>query len=238
MKVSHSTLKKIMEWEGFRSKPYLCPAGVLTIGYGHTSAAGRPEVRYGMSITRAEAEAILERDVQKFTNQLMPLLKRRPTQGQLDGMVSLAFNIGLGAFKKSTCLRRFNAGNIMGAAEALTWFNKATVNGVKKTLSGLVNRREQERAIFLSDYTVPAHDAQDIRGDMVTGGEHKPLAKSKTATAGVVGAVTGGLSLWGEFKESVPEVVQILSPALLVVAIGVCVFVVWNRRREAKAGEH
>ncbi len=148
-------------------------------------------------------------------------------------MVSLCYNSGPGAFSRSTLVKRFNAGNIEGAAEALTWFNKA---GGKK-IRGIVRRREAERTLFLSDENHVKSPMPPVRGE-ITGGEHKPVTKSKTAGTGILGAVTAGLAAWAQFKETAPEVVESVGPYAGILALLVCGFVIWNRYRESAVGEH
>ena len=122
-------------------------SGVWTIGYGTTSMAGiGVTVTRGMRITKAQAEDFLSRALDKFAAKIKGYFTHQPTPNQLGAMLSLAYNIGTGAFKSSTCLRRFNAGDFAAAAEALTWFNKAG----GKRLQGLVNRRNDEKRLFLT----------------------------------------------------------------------------------------
>jgi lysozyme len=145
MKTSKAGIDLIKRWEGVKLTAYKCPAGIWTIGYGHTSAAGSPKVVAGMTITTKEAEEILTRDLLKYETAVKNALTRAPNQNQFDAMVSLCYNIGPGAFKKSSVAKRFNEGNVAGAAEALRMWNKAG----GKVLQGLVNRREDERKLFL-----------------------------------------------------------------------------------------
>jgi lysozyme len=145
MKTSKAGIDLIKKWEGVKLTAYKCPAGIWTIGYGHTSAAGSPKVVAGMTITAKAAEEILVRDLLKYELGVKSALTRAPNQNQFDALVSLCYNIGPGAFKKSSVAKRFNEGNIAAAAEALRMWNKAG----GKVLQGLVNRREDERKLFL-----------------------------------------------------------------------------------------
>lgn len=236
MRMSDEGLALLKKFEGLELEPYKCPAGVWTIGYGHTAAAGEPYPSTLTKITEAEAEALLRRGLRQYEDAVAKAIKRPIAQNQFDAFVSLCYNIGKKGFRKSTAVRRFNAGNIQGAAEAITWFNKA--NG--KVLRGLTRRREAERALFLRDQVEAAPDEAPIPLPRagIEGGEQKPLAASKTAGAGTVAVVTGGLGLWSQFKEAAPELVQDLGPFAMALVIGACVFIVWNRRQEALAGEH
>ena len=157
MRTSQAGLDLIKRWEGLRLQAYRCSANVLTIGYGHTSAAGEPKVVEGMKITQADAEAILARDLGRYEAAVSKAITRPMTQPQFDALVSLCYNIGPGAFSQSTVARRFNAGDIAGAADAILMWNKAG----GKELQGLTNRRQDERRMFLS--AAPAPPAEPVR---------------------------------------------------------------------------
>jgi lysozyme len=146
VKVNAAGLDLIKSFEGLRLKAYKCSAGVDTIGYGHTSAAGAPVVKAGMTITAAEAEKILARDLGKYEQAVDKVVTVKPTPNQFSAMVSLCYNIGPGNFAGSSVVRRLNAGDVKGAAEAFLLWNK--VHG--RALAGLTRRREAERKLFLT----------------------------------------------------------------------------------------
>lgn len=181
MKLNQATVDLVKQFEGLELASYLDPVGVLTIGYGYTNRAGYgPGVKSGDVWTEDQAEQMLIEGLEIFGQRIIPMFKRKPTSNQYGAMLSLAYNIGTGAFSKSTCLRRFNAGDFEGAAEALTWFNKA---GGRK-LRGLVRRREAERDLFLSEpATLTAVRPDPERGP----------SKSRT----ILGAVTAGTGTTG-----------------------------------------
>lgn len=136
----------ISQREGNKLRAYKDSVGILTIGVGHTSAAGPPTVTAGMTITAAESDAILSRDLAKFEAAVRDAVTIPLRQVEFDALVSLAFNIGDGAFAKSTLVKKLNAGHRAGAANAfLSW-----VKAQGKTLKGLQTRRVAERAQFLS----------------------------------------------------------------------------------------
>lgn len=145
MKISRTGIDLIKKWEGCRLTSYLCSAGVWTIGYGLTSAAGIIPVKPGMKITQEQADEYLVASLVKYEAAVQKALRRSPNQNQFDACVSLCFNIGPGAFAGSSIVRRFNEGDARGAADAFRLWNKAG----GKVLQGLVNRREDERALFL-----------------------------------------------------------------------------------------
>lgn len=132
-------LALIKSSEGLRLKAYLCPAGVPTIGYGSTG----PHVRMGMTVTNAEADALLRKDLERFEAGVSEMAVE-VTPGQYSALVSFAFNLGLKALEDSTLLRKHKDGDYAGAAaEFGKW-----VNAGGKKLPGLVKRRAAERALY------------------------------------------------------------------------------------------
>jgi lysozyme len=150
MKTNRAGIELIKAWEGLRTKAYRDAVDVLTIGYGHTSMAGPPIVTEDMRITEDEAGEILVDDLRKFEAAVSKVLSRNPNENQFSAMVSLCFNIGPGNFSKSTLVKKFNAGDIQGAADAFRSWRLAG----GKVLQGLVNRREAERQLFLRPVTI------------------------------------------------------------------------------------
>jgi lysozyme len=142
MNINEAGIELIKQFEGLELRAYRCAAGVWSIGYGHTQG-----VTPGMVITEAEADLYLRMDIAEFEAGVEEALEGAPTtDGQFSAFVSLAFNIGLSAFRKSTTLARHKAGDHAGAAEALTWFKKAG----GRVLQGLIRRRAAEKALYES----------------------------------------------------------------------------------------
>ena len=137
----------VKEFEGCKLNAYLCPANVWTIGYGATGDG----IKSGLVWTQQQAESDLIRTLSFIALSLDSLLKKPANQNQKDAMISLIYNIGQSAFKNSTVLRMFNAGNYTLAADAFLMWNKATVNGEKVVLAGLQRRRVAERDLFLTE---------------------------------------------------------------------------------------
>lgn len=151
MKVNQATIDLIKEFEGYRSQAYRDSVGVLTIGYGTTGRAGVGiDPRPGQIITKAEAEWYLQQAVDKFAASIRPAITAPIGANEFGAFVSLAYNIGPSAFKKSSALRHFNAGDKAKAANAILLWDKATVNNKRLVLPGLVRRREAERKLFLT----------------------------------------------------------------------------------------
>lgn len=118
---------------------YKCPAGVYTIGYGHTKG-----VKKGLKITKKEAEAFLREDIEQFENGVNKYVSVPLTQNQFDALVSFVYNVGLGAFKTSTMRKKLNTKDYAGAANEFLRWNKS--NGV--VLTGLIRRRNAEKTLF------------------------------------------------------------------------------------------
>lgn len=140
MKTSPTGISFIEAWEGCKLTAYQDIVGIWTIGVGHTG----PEVVRGKRITQAEADAILAADLVRFERAINAEVKVPLTQNQFDALVSLAFNIGVGAFSKSTLLRKLNAHDFVGAAKAFLSWNRAG----GKVSNGLTKRREAEMNVF------------------------------------------------------------------------------------------
>lgn len=141
MKMSDRGRAALIQREGVRLKAYRDSVGILTIGVGHTSMAGPPRVTPGLTITRAECDAIFARDLVKYERTVNAAVTVPVSQNAFDAMVSLCYNIGQGGFAKSSVVRRLNAGDKHGAADAfLMWVHPAALRG----------RREAERKQFLA----------------------------------------------------------------------------------------
>src|SRR5574343_1083814 len=113
MRVSQSGIDLIKRFEGLRLEAYPDPASggePWTIGYGTTRTPAGP-VTPGMTITQAQAEEYLRDDLRFFESRINDLVKVPLSQAQFDALVSLTYNIGAGAFERSTLLRELNAGN-------------------------------------------------------------------------------------------------------------------------------
>lgn len=194
--IPHEAIVLIKSFEGFRAKAYLdtlAKPPVWTIGYGTTAAAGVGIVpKSGMVITEPEAEWYLQKAVDQFAAKIWPGIQKPITPQQFGAFVSLAYNIGPGAFLKSSALRQFNAGDNRKAADAMLLWNKAG----GKVLKGLVRRREAEKALFLSQAPTPTKTAKAPQT------AQKPQAQgvSVVVGAGAVGAATVAVAFWEQIK--------------------------------------
>lgn len=140
-------VEEIANSEGLRLKAYRCPAGRWTIGWGETDG-----VRPGDRCSKEQADRWLIEDITDRVAKIRSLCTLPPGDNELGAMCSLAYNIGLDGFAKSTVLRRHNAGDHQAAARAFGLWNKFT-NPVTKQLEvsdGLTARRQREAAIYLT----------------------------------------------------------------------------------------
>jgi len=168
VKLSKAGADLMHRFEGCRNKPYLCPAHIWTIGYGHVLyqeqiklPMARVEgkevamIRKEMPLkpednrvwSKEEIEKLFADDVASFERgvlRLVPGVAGR--QGAFDALVSISFNFGLGNLQRSTIRMKANRGDWEGAAQAFMAWTK----GGGKVLPGLVKRREAEIALFLS----------------------------------------------------------------------------------------
>lgn len=148
---SPSGVKAIQKHEGLVLTPYQDAVGVWTIGYGHT---GAEFAQGGKPITKAKATELLKQDLKEAENAVNSLVKVPLSQPAFDSLSSLVFNIGIGAFRKSTLLKKLNEGDYLGAADEFPKWRK----GGGKVLPGLVRRRADERAMFLSGTDIQETD--------------------------------------------------------------------------------
>ena len=146
MKTSDKGLALIQQFEGFRAKPYKCPAGVPTIGYGATYYPdGKRVTMADRPVSEADATAMLRSMLASYEAGVSRYVQVPLTQGQFDALVSFAYNLGLSALKGSTLLRLVNARDYAGAAAQFLRWNRAG----GKVLPGLTRRREAERKLFV-----------------------------------------------------------------------------------------
>ena len=129
----------IKQYEGCKLQAYLCPAGIPTIGYGHTYG-----VKLGRTISQAEAEVLLDHDYHEALLGVESVVKVQLTEAQEGALVSFVFNLGIGKLQGSTLLKKLNQGDYKGAAGE---FDKWVFAAGKK-LNGLVARRAAERKLF------------------------------------------------------------------------------------------
>ena len=142
--VSQNSIDLICGFEGKALKAYDDGVGVWTIGFGTTIYPNRVRVKQGDTCTSEQAKFYMQSDLRKFEQAVNNAVIVSLNQNQFDALVSLAYNIGIGAFKDSTLLRMLNAGDYYSAANQFDVWVKAGGN----TMQGLVNRRKVEKELF------------------------------------------------------------------------------------------
>jgi lysozyme len=200
MKMSTRGRKLLIEREGCILHAYRDSVGVLTVGVGHTAAAGPPIPYPGMIITAQEADAILTKDLVLYERAIDNALKVPVSQNEYDALVSICFNVGP-KFGQSTCIKRLNAGDREGAAEAIMLWNKPPE---------IISRRRTEYKQFKTPYQ-----------GMVT--KKKPPSKTTgPVVAGTAGAGAGaaaqqaGLPWW--------------AVGLIVLGVAVAAYAIWRMK--------
>lgn len=141
MRTGRDGVELIRHFEGCRFDAYLCPAGVWTIGYGHTA-----DVKEGDNIDQEAAEAFLIEDLETFEQAVTRLVEVPLTQQQFDALVSWTFNLGAGNLAESTLLKKLNNYQYAEVPEQMMRWVRAG----GKVLEGLVRRRAAEAALFQS----------------------------------------------------------------------------------------
>ena len=159
MKVSAAAIKTIKCHEGVKTRPYQCPALIWSVGVGHVIDPSHIAVKYeerrnlpipagwDRSLTMDEVDAILAQDLAKFERGVARLCPAAlGNQGIFDALVSFSFNVGLGNLQRSGLRMKTNRGDFDEAADEFLKWTKAA----GKVLPGLVKRRKDERAMYLS----------------------------------------------------------------------------------------
>ncbi|MFU2113656.1 lysozyme [[Pasteurella] aerogenes] len=144
MKISERGINFIKSEEGERLTAYQDIVGVWTIGVGHTGYVDNKPVSKGMKISQDKSRELLLKDLRRFEKTVNDSVKVPLKQNQYDALVSLAFNIGEGAFARSTLVRKLNALDYQGASvQFLVWKNAGG-----RVSKGLLNRRKREKGMF------------------------------------------------------------------------------------------
>ena len=228
MKTGPKGLRLIKQFEGWRNKAYRCSAGVLTIGYGHTSMAGPPTVKAGMTITKAQAEQILKRDLRKYEKAVNNAVRVDLTQEQFDSLVSFTFNVGPGGFRKSSVLRMVNARRFDAVPAKLMLWNKAG----GRVLKGLTRRRAAEGELFMSGSKESKFAAAEI--------PDAPIGKSPTqSTTNIAAGLSAVAGVTAAGREIVDNTNTMMQAAPWVVTCLVIVGATWWiwRERNRKSRE-
>lgn len=173
-KINKESLDLIKSFEGLVLSAYKDAVGVWTIGYGHTAMAGPPSPKSGMKISKAEAEALLLKDLVKYERPVKNLVKVPLNDNQYGALVSFVYNLGEGNFAKSTLLRKLNNKDYIGASNEFAKWNKAG----GKVLRGLTRRRQAEKDLFLSKASSSPEQAVQEVPSVVVPEVSKPSVKA------------------------------------------------------------
>ena len=197
LKINNEGLNLVKSFEGCRLTAYKCPAGVWTIGYGHTGKVDGKAICAGMTITEAKATELLKQDMTKFENAVLTCseLTFKPNENQFSALVSFAFNCGAGNLK--TLVKGRSAAVV---AEKLLLYNKA--NG--KVLSGLTRRRKAERELFLkavskTETTAETGVAKNATATSEVSFEAPTIKKGSTGKAVKIWQIIVGVEPDGDF---------------------------------------
>ena len=205
-----------------------------TIGYGFTKG-----VKVDDRMSRAEADARFPRELVSYENAVTRGCTLQPTQGQFDAMVSLCYNIGTGAFLKSTVLRRHNAGDFPAAARAFGLFNMSG----GKVSNGLTLRRQAEGNKYLNASVVEAKpDALEPTPPQNVDPE-RPMTSSTINRASVAAGTTATVAGVSEVvktisdtKTSIESLGTWLVPVLCVAVVALCGYIIYERYKQRKNG--
>jgi lysozyme len=238
--VSKDCIELVKKFEGLHKvkddgmvHAYRCPAGKWTCGYGATKG-----VRSGVKWTKEYSEMRLIEDIEEHGKIVKKSVNVPLTQAQYDALVSFVFNLGGGAFRSSTLLKKLNMGLYDECPEQIMRWNKARVDGKLTPLRGLTRRRSAEAAIFARDAQLPSDEGGPQMVQKPTAAAPKSLAKSKTmAGAGIAGVATAMNEVAGQIQGLV-SYAPMLKTIFLLCAIGGIALAAYARFRDNKEGIH
>jgi len=147
MNVSDQAIEMLCHHEGVRRKPYQDCIGLWTVGVGHLIGDGKSlPSEWNKTLTLEEVHALLKTDLARFEAWVCRLCPVNLTKPRFDALVSFAFNLGPGGLQRSSIRMKHNRGEFEGAADGFLLYTKAG----GKVFKGLVNRRKDERTVYLS----------------------------------------------------------------------------------------
>jgi lysozyme len=230
VKTSPKGIALITEFEGFRSKAYLCPAGVWTIGYGFTLG-----VQPGDTITKEQAKRRLARELESYEAAVMRACTNEPNQNEFDALVCFAFNVGAAGMAKSSVIKAHNRGDHQAAARAFSLWNKAG----GKVWPGLTRRRAAEAALYLTP--MPDDVSDPVEGPALDMPQRVDSESSLSRSPIVAGSgIAAGATAAAEVARSVSDVREALGDwlpwVLVAVAVGAAGWVMWQRYLQRSQG--
>ncbi len=241
-RTSDTGVALIKDFEALALEAYLCPAGVSTIGWGHTAG-----VRLGMTCTEAQANTWLRADLRTAEAAVERLVRVPLTDPQFAALVSWVFNVGAGAAARSTLIRKLNTGDYDAVPCELARWNRSRGT----VLRGLVRRRAAEADLWATPAVpgpkpVPPIDTPDPMPRAVEGDEGKPLVRSRTVAGGVT-ASAGGAALLadsvGDATEAVRQaeghlsagtVLGVVVAVLVIAGAALALYARWDDNRKGR----
>ncbi len=206
--INEAGLKELTSSEGVRLKAYQDGGGVWTIGWGHTKGVSRGQV-----ITREQAEQFLREDLAWAQRAVETSVKVPLSDNQFAALVSFTFNVGEGAFKKSTLLKKLNKGDYNSVPkELMKWCND---NG--KRVQGLYNRRMREGALFVHDSAASSYAQASSKNTAKRVGL---VGQGTTGASVAIGTAVEQLSPFTEYS----NVIRFVVVALVLVGIGLTAY--------------
>jgi lysozyme len=217
MKMSKAGKDMLVDFEGIRLKAYKCPAGVWTIGIGATN----PPVNPREEITRKEAFIRLDRDLVQYEDGVKKHVKVDLTQSQFDALVDFTYNVGVGAFSKSTLLKKINAGKFDEVpAEFMKW-----TKGGGKELPGLVRRRRAEVKFWRGMEASGPVVVDEARLVPDVPKPKSSIVQSREANSAVVAGGAGAIAIVQEVLPVIQEGGNLLS-SISSPTVAACLFVI------------
>lgn len=213
--IAKAAVAEIAESEGWSNVAYRCPAGVWTIAWGETEGVSPGDV-----CTEEQGDRWLLEDLQERVRAVRAMCTVEPSPNELGAMVSLAYNIGLEGFRRSTVLRQHNAGNRQAAARAFALWNKARnpATGELRVLNGLTARRAREAALYLTPEPGAPRETMPQAVDA-----ESSLGRSPIAAGGGATAAAGAVAVVAQAGQDIGVVGPVIRQAreLLVDTLGV-----------------
>jgi len=235
MKLSISARQKLKDFEGFREYAYIPVKGdVWTIGYGFTKGVGK-----GDHMTLAEADARLVSELVEYERAVYFACTIAPNQNEFDAMVLLCYNIGIAGFKRSSVLRAHNRGDSQAAARAFSLWNRSG----GKVYRGLTRRRAEEAALYLKPLQEVHAIKESVDAMPQTVDSESTMPQSTINRAGIAAGSTATIATVAEVartvsdtKQSVQSLGDWLLPALLVLVVCLCAYIIYERVNQRKQG--
>lgn len=224
-RVNQETVDLIKRWEGFRAEPYKCPAGVDTIGYGHT--ATKSLMKRGTKITEARAVKLLKADLAIYEKAISEMVEVDLTDGQFGALVSWCFNVGVGAAQRSTLVKKLNAGDYESVPKELARWNKAG----NKVTAGLANRRAAEAGLWARGNFVSSTTGEEI--SEATAGLAGALASNTTKGAATVATISAAGTALSQ-AEPVLQMLGTMSPWIVggAILLALVAVIAWRAGQE------